>query len=216
MQGSGPWGQARLRDRESSGSEEGGRGWGVPPWTPAPASTRCVCGEGGALGPGLSPCRRPRRPQPGMCRLLRQAGGPQPVSRPGCGPRTAPHVAPLSVRRSGCPSDCHHHRVPHHGHRCSDYNSCLKKLVRTLGPLGCPRGRWGPQRGARRNILLFHPGPRPGPGGLVPLPSGHGTPQARPLGEPGVRTSAAGASFQSDPGACGPSTQPVDPLVFIS
>lgn len=34
--------------------------------------------------------------------------------------------------RSGGPSDHHYYRVPHHGHSCSDNNSCLKKLVRGL------------------------------------------------------------------------------------
>lgn len=34
--------------------------------------------------------------------------------------------------RSGSPSDHHYYRVPHHGHSCSDNNSCLKKLVRGL------------------------------------------------------------------------------------
>lgn len=34
--------------------------------------------------------------------------------------------------RSGGPSDHHYYCVPHHGHSCSDNNSCLKKLVRGL------------------------------------------------------------------------------------
>lgn len=41
--------------------------------------------------------------------------------------------------RSGGPSDNHYYSVPHHGHSCSDNNSCLKKLVRPLGG----ELRWG-------------------------------------------------------------------------
>lgn len=76
--------------------------------------------------------------------------GPYSLSLPG-----PLHLMPLvsrlpssfSVSRFGRPSDHHHHRLPHHGHSCSDYNSCLKKLVRTLGPsgwvTGVSGGPWG-------------------------------------------------------------------------
>lgn len=76
--------------------------------------------------------------------------GPYSLSLPG-----PLHLMPLvswlpssfSVSRFGRPSDHHHHRLPHHGHSCSDYNSCLKKLVRTLGPsgwvMGVSGGPWG-------------------------------------------------------------------------
>lgn len=43
-----------------------------------------------------------------------------------------PHCLFSSVCRSGCSSDNHYYRVPHHGHSCADNNSCLKKLVRPL------------------------------------------------------------------------------------
>lgn len=48
-----------------------------------------------------------------------------------------PHSLVSSLPRSGGSSDNHYYRVPHHGHCCSDNNSCLKKLVRSLrGLLG--------------------------------------------------------------------------------
>lgn len=63
---------------------------------------------------------------------------------------------PFSVSRFGGPSDHHHHRLPHHGHSCSDYNSCLKKLVRILGPSGLETGiSRGPRGSTHRKVLAF-------------------------------------------------------------
>ena len=84
----------------------------------------------------------------------------------GTGPSSLPlpgplHLMPLvsrlpsfSVSRFGRPSDHHHHRLPHHGNSCSDYNSCLKKLVRTLGPSGWVTGvSGGPWGSTHREVL---------------------------------------------------------------
>lgn len=70
---------------------------------------------------------------------------------------------PFSVPRFGCPSDYHHHRLPHHGHSCPDYNSCLKKLVRILGSSGLEMGGcghpWGSvHRRIKPNLAAHSPG----------------------------------------------------------
>lgn len=89
---------------------------------------------------------------------------------------------PFSVSRFGCPSDYHHYRLPHHGHSCSDYNSCLKKLVRILGPCG-KRGLWQSLGGVHRKIPLYKPSPRPQPRELISCPPATRSPTA--LGQRG-------------------------------
>lgn len=88
--------------------------------------------------------------------------------------------SPLSASRSGCPPDRHHHRLPHHGHSCSDHNSCLKKLVRILSPSGLQMGGRGSPGGAHRKVLLrtSAPGRSTGDGSRAvqhPAPLGPGT-----------------------------------------
>lgn len=88
--------------------------------------------------------------------------------------------SPLSASRSGCPPDRHHHRLPHHGHSCSDHNSCLKKLVRILSPSGLQMGGRGSPGGAHRKVLLrtSAPGRSTGDGSRAvqhPAPLGAGT-----------------------------------------
>lgn len=78
-------------------------------------------------------------------------------------------LPPFLFSRSGCPSDYHHHCLPHHGHSCSDYNSCLKKLVRLLGPSGLDTGTVGvPREVCTERFLLLRPGPASHPKALFP------------------------------------------------
>ena len=143
-----------------------GRGWGLASWTSGDNSA----GSQGTWG---------RRD------LSWQEQGPAPAgllcSHPGL--TAAPHF--LSSR-SGCSSDHHHHCLPHHGHSCSDYNSCLKKLVRLLGPSGLEMG--GPPGSVHRGFPTFqtrshitefsfgseNPVLRPAPRRPRGSPAGHG------------------------------------------
>lgn len=98
--------------------------------------------------------------------------GPYSLSLPG-----PLHLMPLvsrlpssfSVSRFGRPSDHHHHRLPHHGHSCSDYNSCLKKLVRTLGPSGWVMGVSGGPWGSTHRVSCFSTPPQITAQGIISL-----------------------------------------------
>lgn len=117
------------------------RGWGLPSWTP------------GDRSPGASPCRGE-----GETRVDRSR--PRPSWAPLSHAPVSWLPSPFLFSRSGCSSDYHHHCLPHHGHSCSDYNSCLKKLVRLLGPSGLDMGAVGvPREVCTEGFLLFRPGP---------------------------------------------------------
>uniref|UniRef100_A0A8B9TIC7 AJAP1/PANP C-terminal domain-containing protein n=1 Tax=Anas platyrhynchos TaxID=8839 RepID=A0A8B9TIC7_ANAPL len=65
----------------------------------------------------------PRQPRPPQHRRAGRRPQQRWQGRPPA-PRPGRHL------RSGGPSDNHYYSVPHHGHSCSDNNSCLKKLLR--------------------------------------------------------------------------------------
>lgn len=142
-------------------------GLGLPPWTPgegspgAPSTCWHLVCEGGARGPVRPPRSIPCGPS--RARTGCSPTGPG-ADRTGSGALSGRlhHMTRLtppspSVSRSGRPSDRHHHRLPHHGHSCSDHNSCLKKLVRVLALLVWKWRLRGSRGGcAHKRVLLLN------------------------------------------------------------
>lgn len=122
-----------------------------------------LCSPHAAIPCGPSPTG------PGVASQADRTGSCAPVWTPSSHEPVSHLPSPLSVPRSGCPSDRHHHRLPHHGHSCSDHNSCLKKLVRVPALLVWKwrlQGVFGGWGCADKRVLLLTPGNRPQPGGL--------------------------------------------------